>query len=294
MLRRVQEERIVGLLYGQRALCIGALKPLNYIGTAAHSHHKLTPFKRLAHTGKMFEHVMFGDRRTAELALNAVHGMHRRVVGEIDEDAGPWPAGSPYAAFDPELMWWTVAVMEDSAIWFYEHLVRKLTDGELEHFHQDYIHFAELFGMPREAAPQSYPEFRAWLDAEIASDRVYLTDEARYMGHASAFEIPMPVSRQLGKRGHDALMLHSLPPRVRELYGLTESAASRRFAQAVIAVHPTIRRVMPDRFALGSCIPEFEMVAATEQRRIERGQYTPQVTDQTVAQALQERPRVTA
>src|SRR5690242_322178 len=32
MLRRVHEERAVGLLYGQRALCIGALAPLNYVG----------------------------------------------------------------------------------------------------------------------------------------------------------------------------------------------------------------------------------------------------------------------
>ncbi len=34
MLRRVMEQKAVGLLYGQRALCIGALKPLNYVGTS--------------------------------------------------------------------------------------------------------------------------------------------------------------------------------------------------------------------------------------------------------------------
>ena len=40
------------------------------------------------------------------------------------------------------------------------------------------------------------------------------------MGYASAFAIPMPASRQLGKRIHDLILLCSLPERVRELYGL--------------------------------------------------------------------------
>ena len=61
MLREVMGERCVGLLYGQRALCIGALKPLNFVGTYVHSHHVDTPFKRLAHTGEMFERIYFGE-----------------------------------------------------------------------------------------------------------------------------------------------------------------------------------------------------------------------------------------
>lgn len=279
LLRRVQEEKAVGLLYGQRALCIGALKPLNYVGTSEHTHNKATPFKRLAHTGEMFERVMFGTRAEADRALGAVAGMHRRVTGTLREDAGPFAAGTPYDAFDPELMWWTVAVMLDSAQWFYEHLVRPLSPDEREALYADYVRFAELFGMPREAAPASYPAFRAWYDAELRSDRVHLTDEARFMGHASAFEIPMPRHRQPAKRIHDALMLHSLPQPVREHYGLRPTAAQTAAARAVLALHPTVRRLVPARLATGSCIPEFRMVAATERRRIERGEPTPQLTE---------------
>lgn len=50
MLRRVHGERSVGLLYGQRALAIGALNPLNFLGTHAHTHSRLTPFRRLTHS----------------------------------------------------------------------------------------------------------------------------------------------------------------------------------------------------------------------------------------------------
>jgi uncharacterized protein (DUF2236 family) len=277
VLRRVQEEKAVGLLYGQRALCIGALKPLNYVGTSDHTHNKATPFKRLAHTGRMFETIMFGTRAEADRALTAVAGMHRRVTGALREDAGPWPAGSAYDAYDPELMWWTVAVMLDSAQWFYEHLVRPLDADEREALYADYVRFAELFGMPRDAAPEDHRAFRAWFDAELDGDRVHLTEEARYMGHASAFQIPMPAVRQPAKRIHDALMLHSLPPRVRELYGLRPTAAQTAAARAVLALHPRVRRLVPSRLATGSCIPEFEMVAATERRRIARGEPTPQL-----------------
>jgi uncharacterized protein (DUF2236 family) len=285
MLRRVQEEKSVGLFYGQRALCIGALNTRAYVGTSAHTHQKLTPFKRLAHTGVMFERVMFGSRREADTALQAVAGMHRRVNGGLPKTEGPFPAGTRYSAYDPDLMWWTVAVMLDSALWFYEHLVRPLSPGERQHLYVDYVDFAELFGMPREAAPEDYRAFRAWFDAEIASDRMHLTDEARAVGYFSAFEIPMPAHRQPFKRVHDVLMLHSLPPAVRRHYGLAISMQQQIAARAVIELLRRSHPVVPGRVKRGSCIPEFEMVARTEARRIARGDYTPQVatTEQRAA-----------
>jgi uncharacterized protein (DUF2236 family) len=83
LLRRVHEEKAVGLMYGQRALCIGAVKPLNYVGTSEHTRNKLTPFKRLAHTGATFEKIFFGTRAEADGALATVRRMHERVVGAL-------------------------------------------------------------------------------------------------------------------------------------------------------------------------------------------------------------------
>jgi uncharacterized protein (DUF2236 family) len=277
MLRRVHGERWVGLLYGQRALCIGALAPLNYVGTSEHSYARLTPFKRLAHTGHAFETIYFGTRAEADHVLAYVRKLHERVIGELPEDAGITPAGTPYSAMDPGLMLWTVAVIADSAERFYELLVRRLDDSEREALWQDYIRFAELFGLPRSQAPGSYREFRAYWKAKLASPELHLTDEARYIGYATAFEIPMPRSQQLGKRVHDAIMLGSLPERVRELYGLPYTRRQQlAFAAAVRAVHAS-RRVTPKALARGRNTRSFEGVAAEERRRIERGQPTPQV-----------------
>jgi uncharacterized protein (DUF2236 family) len=274
----VHEEKAVGLMYGQRALCIGAIKPLNYVGTSTHTHNKLRPFRRLSHTGEMFEAVFFGTRAEADQVLAMVQRMHERVNGALPESAGPhYPAGTPYSAFDPELMLWTIAVAADSAQWFYERLVRRLSDSERERLWQDYLRFGELFGMPREGAPASYAAFRGWYEQQLAGDDLHLTEEARYMGYASAFEIPVPTSRQPGKRVHDLVLLGSLPARVRELYGLRYTPAHAVACTTALTSGRLARALLPAPLTRGSCVSEFRMVAETERRRIERGQPTPRL-----------------
>jgi uncharacterized protein (DUF2236 family) len=283
VLRRVQEERAVGLHYGQRALCIGALNPLNYVGTSLHSRGKLEPFNRLATTGKMFESVFFGSRAEADRVLERVHRMHERVKGVLPEDAGQFPAGTPYAATDPALMLWTIAVMADSAQVFYELFIGPLDEDERERFWADYIRFGELFGMPRDAAPQSHREFRAWYEERLDSDEMYLTDEARYVGYATAFEIPLPRYAQLGKRIHDIVMLGSLPQRVREHYGLEWTPAKAKAFRAAVAAMRAARPLVPGALRYGRNTRSFELVANTERWRIAHGRPTPQVVDGVVS-----------
>jgi uncharacterized protein (DUF2236 family) len=277
VLREVHEERAVGLMYGQRALCIGALAPLNYVGTSEHTAGRATPFKRLVRTAKAFESVIMGSREEADAVLALVHTRHLRVNGTLPEDAGPHPAGTPYDALDPQLMLWTVAVMMDSAERFYDLLVRRLRDEERESLWSDYLRFGELFGMPREVAPTSYAGFRRYYDDLLSGDSLWLTDEARYMGRAAAFEIPMPVSSQPAKRMHDLIMLGSLPPRARRIYRLRWTPAhALAFAVATRSAR-TARRALPSSSARGRNTRTFDLVAATEGRRIAEGRPTPQL-----------------
>ena len=81
----------------------------------------------------------------------------------------------------------------------------------------------------------------------LASEELYLTDEARYVGYATAFEIPMPPVNQPAKRVHDLIMLGSLPPRVRELYGLRFGAAQRAAFSGVARALRTTRPLAPRR-----------------------------------------------
>jgi uncharacterized protein (DUF2236 family) len=168
-------------------------------------------------------------------------------------------------------------VIADSAVWFYEHLVRPLTAAEREALWQDYVRFAELFQTPRAALPDTYAEFRVWYERQLAGPDLFLTDEARYMGYASAFEIPMSGSKVFAKRIHDLVMLGSLPPQVRELYGLRYTPIQVAACHSALVTARLTRPLVPASLKRGSCVPEFEGVAAVERRRIERGQPTPQI-----------------
>src|SRR6478609_9327056 len=175
MARRVHGERSVGLLYGQRALLIGALEPLTYTGTMLSTASGDWPFTRLARTAKIQETVFLGTREEADKALAAVPRLHERIKGELSEAAGAPPAGAAYSAFDPELMLWTLAVIADSGRAMYEAMARPLSAGERESLWQDYVRFGELFGLPRDAVPATYPEFRAWFDGKLASPDLHAT-----------------------------------------------------------------------------------------------------------------------
>jgi uncharacterized protein (DUF2236 family) len=277
LLRAAQEERLVGLFYGQRALAIGALHPVNYTGTAQATSGRSKPFRRLARTANDFEAIFLGTRAEADKVLAKVHKLHERVRGELREDAGPYPAGTPYEAFDPQLMLWTMAVIADSTEYFYELFVRSLAGWERESLWQDFVRFGELFGMPRSAAPATYPEFRAWWNETLAGEGMHLTDEARYMGHAVAFQIPMPAINQVAKQVHDLIMLGSLPPRVRELYGLDWSPGQARLFPLAVGALRGARLIAPRSVTHGSNALSFELVRSTEQRRIDTGRPTPQL-----------------
>jgi uncharacterized protein (DUF2236 family) len=275
MLRRVHEERAVGLLYGQRALGIGALAPLNFVGTRRHTKALDRPFRRLVRTAKAFETVFFGSKAEADAVLASVERLHERVRGELPEDAGPFAAGTPYSAFDPQLMLWTMAVIADSAEVFYELFVRHLSEVEREELWSDYIRFAALFGMPPDAAPATYRGFRTWWNARLAGDEAFLTEEARYVATAVMFEIPVPASRWPAMRLHNLIMRGSLPPRVRELYGLRWTRADAIAFRSAVAGLRAPRPLAPRRLRTGWNTRNFDLVGSTEKARAARGRPIP-------------------
>jgi uncharacterized protein (DUF2236 family) len=271
VLREVHAERAVGLLYGQRALAIGALAPLNFVGTRRHSRHFDKPFQRLARTGKAFETIFFGTRAEADRILGIVERMHGRVEGELPEAVGVTPAGTPYSAFDPQLMLWTVAVIADSAQRFYELFVRRLSDDERDRLWSDYVRFGELFGMPRDDVPSSYAEFRHWWDQRLRSPELHLTDEARYVGNAIMFGIPVPTTRAPAMALHNLIMLGSLPRRVRNEYRLSWSPAHELAFRGAVATLKASRPLTPQSLLRGWNTDNFDRVADRERWLLANG-----------------------
>ncbi|MBA2342541.1 MAG: DUF2236 domain-containing protein [Thermoleophilaceae bacterium] len=271
VLRRVHSERAVGLLYGQRALLIGSLHPLNFTGTLLSTRDPERPFARLVHTAHYFETVMFGTRAEADTILERVHALHGQVHGELPEAAGPWPAGTPYSATDPALMLWTVAVSFDSAEALYEQLVRPLSHEEREAFWSDYVLFGELFGIPEGYAPATYADFRAYWRERLASDELHLTDTARRFAPRVTLELPLPPERRPGLEALNLLLLGTVPADIRRRFGIPWGPAREAaFRAGSLAVRHS-RPLVPRRVRRGSNRASFDLVAATERRWIKQG-----------------------
>jgi uncharacterized protein (DUF2236 family) len=273
-LRYVQAHRAVGQTYGQRALILGATHPVAYQGTSQSSDARERPFTRLAATARIFETVFFGSRAQADQVLGAVRSLHQSVSGELDRDAGAWPAGTPYDAFDPDLMLWTMAVLADSSRVAFETLVRPLNREERDALWADWVRFGELFGMPREVAPPSSRDFERWMREQLDGPR-HVMPEAYVVARAIARDMPVPAGpMRAGIRVTNLLVLGMLPPRVRRLFDLGWGPAHEAAFQAAAAGVRASRRVVPVSVKRGGNRPLFELVAATEKRLVAAGRPT--------------------
>ncbi|TMD07618.1 MAG: DUF2236 domain-containing protein [Chloroflexi bacterium] len=271
VLRRVQEERAVGMLYGQRALLIGALQPLNYLGTVSHDLGNRLPYQRLAHTGKIFETVFFGTRAEADRVLRYSAAVHTGVRGGIPEAAGPWRAGAAYSATDPALMLWTIACMADSALALHEALVRRLSDDEREGLWSDYLRFGELFEMPRAAAPATFAGFREYWRERLGSAELFLVDHARRFAPKVSFELPLPTALQPGYAMLNLLMLGTVPAAVRRRYGLGWSPAHELVFRSLAAALRNGRIALPGGVRRGGNTGLFDLIIRTEREQVRQG-----------------------
>ena len=265
--RRIHEERAVGILYGQRALLVGALEPLTYTGTMLSTRSGDRPFLRLARTAKIHEAVLLGTCEEADRALAEVRRVHRQVAGRLPHAVGRYRAGTGYSAFDPELMLWTLAVIADSARVTYETLVRPLSGEEHERLWADYRLFGELFGLSREAMPASYEEFAEWLAARLSSRQIYVTPHAFEVAPMIAFEHPVPLIMRPGLRLNNLVIRGTLPPHVREAFGLRWNGLDEITFKSFTAAHRCVHRLVPRRARKGRNDFFFDLVASGERRR---------------------------
>ena len=271
MLRYVQEHRAVGQTYGQRALIVGATHPVPYVGTSSSTASKERPFQRLARTAETFETIFFGSRAEADRVLGTVHTMHTRVRGTLERDEGRFPAGTPYDAFDPELMLWTLAMLADSSRVAFETLVRPLTPDEREDLWRDWVRFGELFGMPRSVAPPSAEAFERWMADRIASPDLHVTEEAGVVGRAIARDMPVPLRLRGPIELTNLVVTGMLPARVRRLYGLTWKPAHEAAYRSTCLAVRTSRHVVPRPIRRGPNRGLFRLVARTERQILRSG-----------------------
>src|SRR3954447_5754296 len=253
MLRRIHRERAVALS-GPRALLMQAAHPLAVSGLLAHSTAMDEPYDRLARTAETMSTIAFGSREDADRLTRRVRAMHRRVRGQIAQPVGPFPAGTPYRADQPDLLMWVLFTLVDSALVVYQLYVERLSDHEQAAYWEDYKVVGRLFGLRAGNMPDTLADLRDYRREMLEGDALHVSDWARSRAREIVLEPPVPwVARPLLETVN-FITVALLPGPIRRQYGFAPipPAPLRRALVAGGAeyVKRAVIPLLPDRLRL--------------------------------------------
>ncbi|HTN23773.1 MAG TPA: oxygenase MpaB family protein [Solirubrobacteraceae bacterium] len=220
MLRRVHREMAVAFS-GPRALLMQATHPVAFEGFFAHTGALDKPYERLRRTAQVLDTITFGARADADRATARVRAIHKRVRGELRAPAGRFPAGTPFAADDPELLLWVLATLVDSALVVYERYVRSLSHAEREAYWQDYRVVGRLFGLRDGEMPADIDAFDAYMRDMLDGPDLYVTSAARELAVKIVLQPPVPLIRRPVLELVNFVTVGLLPAQLRRQYGLS-------------------------------------------------------------------------
>lgn len=252
MLRRVIRETVVAFS-APRTLLMQAAHPVAFAGFFAHTGSLDDPYARLRRTAQVMDLVAWGPREKADAATARVRTVHAKVRGVLAEDAGPWPAGTPYAADDPELLLWILATLMDSASLVYGRYVARLTPSELDALWADYRVVGRLFGLADHEMPADHAAFRDYMREMLLSGDLHVTAEARELATRIVFRPPVPPAAIPLRELVNQATIGWLPPTLRRQYRFfwdpLRAAALRGGAESmkrlVVPLAPERLRLIP-------------------------------------------------
>ncbi|MDP4602956.1 MAG: DUF2236 domain-containing protein [Solirubrobacteraceae bacterium] len=220
LIRRVNRELVVAFS-GARALLMQASHPVMFEGFFIKTEAKEAAHARLARTATIMNTIYFGRRDDADQMTDRVREVHTHINGVLDEPAGKYPAGTPYAADDPQFLLWTLAALVDSADRFYRLYVEELTRDERDALWGDYRLVGKLFGLQEDEMPATIEGFDAYMTEMVEGDQLCVTKSARDESLAIVLNPPAPVYMRGLVEAVNFIIIGSLPAKIRRGYGLS-------------------------------------------------------------------------
>jgi len=247
---RINREAII-LLGGGRALLLQVAHPLVAAGVAAHSNFRRAPLQRLWRTLDLMLTMTFADGLHAIAAVREIERRHARVRGTLDDDVGPFPRGTAYAANDPELLFWVHATLVDAALLVYERFVEPLPPATRRAYYEESKIGARLFGVPNRLIPRTLRDFEDYMRAMIDGDALTVGAAGKAIA-ASILSPPLPFGVRQILQTANFFTIGLLPEAIRARYGYTWSRPQEAAMQATataarygLAVLPDLVRVLP-------------------------------------------------
>ncbi len=220
ILRRIHRERALALS-GPRALLMQAAHPLAVSGLLAHSDALEDPYQRLARTAQVLSTIGFGSREDADRITQRVRAMHASVQGTLKQSVGPYPAGTPYRADDPELLLWVLFTLVDSALVVYRKYVAGLDPDEEAAYWEEYKVVGRLFGLRNADMPDGIAALDDYRREMLEGDRLHVTPWARERARRIVLQPPVRrVARPLLETVN-FITVALLPDQIRRQYGFS-------------------------------------------------------------------------
>jgi uncharacterized protein (DUF2236 family) len=219
IIRRVHREQVVALS-GPRALLMQAAHPVAFAGFFVSTGALDDPYPRLRRTADVLHTIIFGDRSRSDRATARVRKVHRRVRGTLSEAVGRFPAGTPWAADDPELLLWIIATLVDSSLVVHDRYVGVLSDQERQAYWADYRVVGSLFGLADSDMPETIAELDAYVQRMLDGDSLYVSDQARELAVDIVLRPPVPLRTRPLLELVNFITIGLLPADLRKQYGL--------------------------------------------------------------------------
>jgi uncharacterized protein (DUF2236 family) len=237
-----QVHREVTVLFGgARAVLMQAAHPLVIAGARATGFYERNPWKRLQRTLILTYTITFGTKAEAQAAADRINDIHTRIKG-VDP-----VTGLPYDALDPELLLYVHGCLVDSALLFEELTVGRLDDAGRQRFHEEQMLAAEMVLIPREIIPPTVTAFRAWMRDVEDSGILQITESARRVADLFIHP-PEEAEWRPVLKGVSRLAFATLPPVLRDQYGITLGPGRRAATAATFAATRAVRPFLPPRF----------------------------------------------
>jgi uncharacterized protein (DUF2236 family) len=219
VIRLVHRNKIMALA-GPRALLMQAAHPVAFAGFLASTETLRDPHARLRRTGEILHTIIFGDRWSSRRATARVRAVHRRLRGELTEPAGRFPAGTPWAADDPELLLWILTTLVDSSLVVYDRYVGALDRRQRESYWEDYRVVGSLFGLADRDMPDGIRDLEVYTADMLDGDVLHVSPRARELAIEIVMEPPVPLALRPLRGLANFVTVGLLPPTLRHQYGL--------------------------------------------------------------------------
>ncbi len=246
MMWRVSREWVLQLS-GVRAVLMQLAHPKVAKGVADHSNFQGAFVRRALNTYLAANDLIFGDRETAIRCALKLHAMHARVRGRLDPGDGN-PPGDSYEALDQTLLQWVYATLVDSIALTHDTFLGTLDASDWERYYEESKVLAILLGIDTGALPAHLPGLRQWMD-EMMAREIAVTPTALKLAEVLRRGTLLTL---LTQPAYLVVAIGSLPPQLREAYGLPDSRAARwaydggvRIGRAVLPRLPVALRTAP-------------------------------------------------